>query len=190
MLYYRMLSDLVSECSPFNFSLLWDKLHLDSGRPFSLQFLVDAGLLHKGTTCLDHLVPLLRQAVEKLDLVGVNQELQLVYRLQPKREKQRRQKESGHIIAIPNGISQEEHELSLAIEASLKDLEVQQSAGDQNIALEDVAQPTVNADSPSIDVNATPPDQDTSNHRINGKLPVVLPSKARMFITFYDDREW
>ena len=172
MLYYRMLSDLVSECSPFDFSLLWDKLHLDSDRLFSLEFLVDAGLLQQGITCLDHLVPLLRQAVEKLDLVGVNQELQLVYRSQPRRAKKRRQKESGH-IAIPNGISQEDHELSLAIEASLKDLEVQQSAGDtlcQNNTLEDVAQPTVNADSPSIDANVTPPDQDTSNHRINGKL--------------------
>lgn len=186
MLYYRLLSDLVSECSPFNFSLLWDKLGLDSGQPFSMQFLVDAGLLQQGTTCLDDLVPLLRQAVEKLDLVGVNQELQLVYRSQPKRAKQRRQKESGHIIAIPNGISQEEHELSLAIEASLKDLEAQQSAGEsfcQNNALEDVA-----ADSPSTDANETPPDQDTSNHRINGKLPVPLPSKVWTFITFYDDR--
>ena len=183
-----MLSDLTSECSPFNFSLLWDKLRLDSGRPFSLQFLVDAGLLQQGPNCLDDLVPLLCRAVEKLDLVGVNQELQLVYRLQPSNVKQRRRKDNGHIGVIPTGITQEEHELSLAIEASLKDLEVRQNGGEtfcQNNALEDVALPTVNGDSPGIDVNTTPPDQDTSNHRVNGKLPMF---QVRKFITFYNVR--
>jgi len=157
-----MLSDLVSESSPFDFSSLWDKLCLDSGRIFSAQFLVHAGLVtdcqQERTACLDDLVHLLRRAVEKLDLVGVNQHLQLVYRLQPSRAKKKRNEYRQNDVTP--FISQEERELSLAIEASLKDLEVRQDPGEsshQNNSPVDVAQPAVNADSSSDNGNATPP---------------------------------
>jgi exonuclease V len=201
MLYYRMLSDLVSESSPFDFSSLWDKLRLDSGQIFSAQFLVDAGLVdcqQERIACLDDLVHLLRRAVEKLDLIGVNQHLQLVYRLQPSRAKKKRNEYRQNSVTPPV-ISQEERELSLAIEASLKDLEVRENgeSSHQNNSPVDVAQPAVNADSSSDNGNATPPSingningkatpshQDTSNHCAdNSKLPVVsAPSSAIQYL--------
>jgi hypothetical protein len=195
MLYYRMLSDLVSECSPFDFSSLWDKLRLDPRQIFSAQFLVDAGLVAdcqpERTACLDDLVHLLRQAVEKLDLVGVNQHLQLVYRLQPSRIKKRRNESRQNGVMPSSVISQEERELSLAIEASLKDLGAQQNPGEsshQNNSPVDVTQLAVDTDSSSdngnttplsingnINGNATSSHQDTSNHGVdNGKLPIIL----------------
>ncbi|KAF8346993.1 exonuclease V a 5' deoxyribonuclease-domain-containing protein [Amanita rubescens] len=151
MLYYRMLSDLVSESSPFDFSSLWDKLRLDSGQIFSAQ---------REQLVWTDLVHLLRRTVEKLDLVGVNQRLQLVYRLQQSRAKKERN-ESRQNNVTPPVISQEERELSLAIEASLRDLEVRENLGESshqnNSSCGRRPGLPVNAESSSDNGNASPP---------------------------------
>ncbi|KAF8640994.1 hypothetical protein AX17_000639 [Amanita inopinata Kibby_2008] len=130
MLYYRLLSALLSEYPSFDFPAIWKKLGLDSARLFSANFLIQASLVTNSkqgrTACLDDLVRVWHQVVESMDIVGIDPELQLVYRLQLEegkigRQKRRRVQALGNVPTIL--ISQEERELALAIEASLQDLE-------------------------------------------------------------------
>ncbi|KAF8625217.1 hypothetical protein AX15_005518 [Amanita polypyramis BW_CC] len=175
MLYYRLLSDLLSEYPPLNYSLLWDKLGLKPTRPFSAQFLVDAGLIVDNTeekiNCLEDVVYLLYRTVQKLDVTGIDAELQIVYRLQPKNVKRKVEKrKTSEVDAVPASlISQEERELSLALEASLKDIQRRQNGepedGPQSLQqsnFSNAGRSSVDPesdDSPSSSAYATPPDQ-------------------------------
>ncbi|KIL71568.1 hypothetical protein M378DRAFT_65079 [Amanita muscaria Koide BX008] len=134
MLYHRLLSGLLSEYPPFDFSSLWDRLGLDSSAIFSTQFLLEAGLVtddrQERMACLDDLVNCWHRTAQHLDVVGVDSELHLVYRLQPKFQgsSTRRRRKST---------SQEDRDLALAIEASLRDLDVKHDV--------DVAEPSPNS---------------------------------------------
>ncbi|KAK2461457.1 hypothetical protein APHAL10511_005920 [Amanita phalloides] len=164
MIYYRLLSDLVSESVPFDFPLLWRKLRLNSVQLFSTSFLVGAGLVtgddQDRTACLDELVLLLRRTVKKLDLVGVDPELQIVYRLRPKRVKK------GKPDPELGATGQEDLALALAIEASLRDLQARQDQVQEDISETSQILSDADADSPSISAYATPPDH-MHNHSDN-----------------------
>ena len=142
MLYHRLLSSLLSEYPPFDFSSLWDRLHLNSAALFSTQFLAAAGLItgnrQERTTCLDDLVTCWHRIVQELDVVGVDPELRLVYRLQPGVGGAARRAQKGPAWkprAEPTFlISQEDRELALAIEASLQDFKCRKGAQKREIA--------------------------------------------------------
>jgi exonuclease V len=89
MLYHRLLSDLISTETPFDFDALWDKLGVDSHIEFSTGFLVQAGLIDQNsgfatTTNLDGLVESWKRILEASSIADVDPKLQLIYRLQPR----------------------------------------------------------------------------------------------------------
>ncbi|PFH52280.1 hypothetical protein AMATHDRAFT_46408 [Amanita thiersii Skay4041] len=125
MLYYRLLTDLISEQPQFSFAKFWNQLGVDSAAIFSIQFLVQAGLItewdQSRTACLNDLARLLREVVEELHVIGVDQELEVVYRLQPSKTKSLKRVKKKTSTSIPLlGLNQEERDLAMAIEASLK----------------------------------------------------------------------
>ena len=91
MLYRRLLSELTSTTDPFNFEALWEMLGIDPDVEFSTGFLVQAGLLQHDdgfpTTNLRGLVDVWKKALEASGVDGIDDTLQLVYRLQPKPRK-------------------------------------------------------------------------------------------------------
>ncbi|KAK7465506.1 hypothetical protein VKT23_005481 [Stygiomarasmius scandens] len=124
MLYSRFLSDLLG---PFDFSAFWEKLGLDATMPFSDTFLSQMNLLVDPSTppvrCLEDLEGLWTKTVSTLDVVGVDSNLQLVYRFQSPASKRSVQRENSR-LHIPIDVMQkiEEDDIARAIQASLQDL--------------------------------------------------------------------
>ncbi|KAF9486478.1 hypothetical protein BDN70DRAFT_988033 [Pholiota conissans] len=125
MIYRRLLSELVSLNQPYNFSHLWDKLCLDSTKVFPTRFLVQAKLIGESdkfkTACLDDLVDSWNKLVKEFNIVGVDPQLELVYRLQPPRpdRKGRERAEKFQEIEVS---STDDEGLAKAIAASLQDV--------------------------------------------------------------------
>ncbi|RDB28371.1 Exonuclease V [Hypsizygus marmoreus] len=130
MLYHRLLEELISTSKPYDFTPIWARLELNSSRRFSTKFLIQSGLITENdsrtTSCLDDLSKAWIEMVHELDVPGVDNVLQLIYRLQPQtsnwkrknKGKTRAQPRSSHLNLV---VSQEELDLARAIEASLKD---------------------------------------------------------------------
>ncbi|EAU92574.2 hypothetical protein CC1G_06585 [Coprinopsis cinerea okayama7 len=135
MLYRRLLLSLMSLSSPFDFDYFWDKVGVDPTEQFSTRFLVQSGLVlsddgFKQTT-LNGLVKEWKSLIKESGIIGIETELELVYRLQPKgakwKGKGRMQVPVPTLATSPTLISsieereREDRELALAIAASLAD---------------------------------------------------------------------
>ncbi|KAF9015724.1 exonuclease V a 5' deoxyribonuclease-domain-containing protein [Cyathus striatus] len=85
MLYHRLLSGLLSQSQPFQFSSFWEKLNLKTSKPFSPNFLIQAGLTsdnrHFACACLDELSNSWLKLIPELGFSTVHPTLQLSYRL-------------------------------------------------------------------------------------------------------------
>lgn len=90
MLYYRLLSGLTSSQHPFDFMHFWQAAGVDPLQQFTVRFLAQAGLIAKGDEFqvlnLADLSALWQDTVQQLQIVGVDNQLTLIYRLQPDRK--------------------------------------------------------------------------------------------------------
>ncbi|KAG6911340.1 hypothetical protein DXG01_001011 [Tephrocybe rancida] len=123
MLYYRLLADMTSTSPPFDFAAMWRRLRVDPAATFSTKFLVQAGLLDKNTnwniSCLNDLSKAYTDTVHSLGVMGVDTNLELVYRLRSG-QGQNQGKKSKRRSTSPI-ITQEELDIARAVEASLAD---------------------------------------------------------------------
>ena len=125
MLYHRLLKDLVSASPAFDFNSLWKQMKLESSKVFSTKFLVQAGLITESDSfrmvCLDDLARAWMDMVQQLGTCEIDPNLQLIYRLQPAISKWKRKDKGKANMQVPTHLSQEDQDLSRAIEASLSD---------------------------------------------------------------------
>ncbi|KAJ4002253.1 exonuclease V [Lentinula boryana] len=117
MLYHRMLTNLMSTSGSFDFSSFWQQLGLNDTALFSRKFLAQT-LLARETNSLRHLTDLWHLAVSRLNGAKIDSTLQLIYRLQPDRQRSF-QNRSAQATS-----SREEMEIAKAIEASLQDVQL------------------------------------------------------------------
>ncbi|KAJ3908965.1 exonuclease V [Lentinula edodes] len=127
MLYHRMLTKLMATTDAFDFSSFWQKLKLDDVASFSHTFLAQT-LLTSETNCLHHLTDLWHIAVSRLNGAKIDSTLQLVYRLQPNRQRSFRKSQKGSFTS-----SREEIEIAKAIEDSMRDFQLK-SKDEQQLA--------------------------------------------------------
>lgn len=140
MMYHRMLSSVLTP-EAFNFDLLWSRLNLNPTGPFSAQFLKDIQWEQRqvdSADCNVHLNRLVSEWISTVQrksagLVGVSQQLQIVYRQSVyvgKRDKEKHKAtETVHIDdPLEALVVQEELDLAHAIELSLSEMG-QQDAG-------------------------------------------------------------
>ncbi|KAF5385244.1 hypothetical protein D9615_001136 [Tricholomella constricta] len=124
MLYYRLLLDLTSTSSPFDFASFWRRLDVNPSASFSNTFLVQAGLITEDDrwsfSCLNDLAQSWVQMVQALDVAGIDTALQIIYRLQPRGYRRKfKNKDKGRARAQNSLVAQEDLDLARAIEASL-----------------------------------------------------------------------
>jgi len=152
MLYHRLLSALISPDpgNQLDFPALWMKLHVNPLQTFSNRFMSQARMVlggdenNIGFNCLDDLTRVLRERVCDLDVPGVDDTLQLIYRTQPKEarkgknKRKREDKGKEKVFGVP--MNQEELDLARAIEESLKSIGGDRTgAGERECAI-DVAE--------------------------------------------------
>lgn len=137
-MYHRMLSSLL-EPEAFDFYLLWTRLNLNPTKPFSTQFLKDIVWEQRQldpTNCNVHLDRLVSEWVSTVQrnrpgLIGVSQQLQIVYRRSVFVGKRRNPK-ATEIVDIDDPLEalvlKEELDLARAIEESLCEM-VHEEAG-------------------------------------------------------------
>jgi exonuclease V len=130
MVYHRLLSDLLSTSPPFDFATLWSKVNVQSEKPLSFGFMLQAGLFVPGNDaskclCLNGLTNMWYDMVETLGVQGIDRTLELIYREQPKGIKSA--KSSGRVKAkrFSRTMSREEQDLTSAVTASLKDVGIE-----------------------------------------------------------------
>lgn len=98
MLYHRLLNNILAAPTDGTFDIneLFNKLDLDPTKPFSDEFLVQAGLIpdfedesvpQPTANCLEKLVHRWYHTVASLEVIGVSPMLELVYRKQPQNRK-------------------------------------------------------------------------------------------------------
>ncbi|KAH7886022.1 exonuclease V a 5' deoxyribonuclease-domain-containing protein [Phlebopus sp. FC_14] len=137
MLYHRMLSSVLAP-ETFNFEVLWARMNLDPAKPFSERFIQDIrwrertdtghGNSHVDLQCLlaVWVSTVHSERMEEGLLMGVNPELQLVYRCPSDRVKQNRRKRAVDCSELDDPLDilelQDELNLSQAIEESLRQL--------------------------------------------------------------------
>ncbi|KAJ3789278.1 exonuclease V [Lentinula aff. detonsa] len=119
MLYHRMLTNLMSTSGSFDFSSFWQQLGLNDTAPFSKNFLAQT-LLARETNSLRHLTDLWHLAVSRLNGAKIDSTLQLIYRLQPDRQRSFQNRNRSAQATS----SREEMEIAKAIEASLQDVQL------------------------------------------------------------------
>ena len=87
MLYRRLLSQLVAKSPLYDFKPLWKRLGVKSSSRLPTKFLVQANLISNNTdfqtTCLDDVATSWHELVKEANVHGVNENLELVYRLRP-----------------------------------------------------------------------------------------------------------
>ena len=87
MLYRRLLSQLVAKSPLYDFNPLWEKLKIKSSSRIPKKILVKVNAVLKSTDSqsitLDDLVSSWYELVKEADVQGVNENLELVYRLRP-----------------------------------------------------------------------------------------------------------
>ncbi len=140
MLYHRLLNNILSAPAggTFDINELWNKLNLDPTKPFSDEFLVQAGLIpdfedegapQPTANCLEKLVHRWYHTVADLEVIGVSPMLELVYRKQPqnRKGKERWRKTSEiNITVSKEDVADQEEEKSIvaAILASISESNV------------------------------------------------------------------
>jgi len=86
MLYHRLLSRLVAFEPSFDFTIFWKLANVDPEQQFSQRFLEEAGLIadkDKFQICnLNDLLVLWHDLIHQLRIASVNDQLELIYRLQ------------------------------------------------------------------------------------------------------------
>ena len=102
MLYRRLLSRLVANSPLYDFKPLWERLGVKSSSRLPIKFLVQANLISDNdtdfqTTCLDDVVTSWHELVKEANVQGVNENLELVYRLRPSPNR----KQEGKAISFP-----------------------------------------------------------------------------------------
>ena len=87
MLYRRLLSQLIAKSPLYDFKPLWERLGVKSSARLPTKFLVQANLISDNadfpTTSLDDVVTSWHKLVKEANIQGVNENLELVYRLRP-----------------------------------------------------------------------------------------------------------
>ena len=135
MMYHRMLSSVL-EPKLFDFHVLWKRLNLDPTKPFSAQFLNDIIWEQRQADpadCIVHLNRLVSEWIstvqrKSVGLVGVSQQLQVVYRRsvytgkQEAKGKQKATETSDTADPLEALAFQEELDLARAIEESLSEV--------------------------------------------------------------------
>ena len=85
MLYRRLLSQLVAKSPLYDFKPLWERLGLKSHARLPTKLISQANLISDNTgsqpRSLDDLVTLWHELVKKANIQGINENLELVYRL-------------------------------------------------------------------------------------------------------------
>ena len=125
MLYRRLLCNLLSLSSPFDFPSLWKRLRLNPSAPFSDRFLIQAGLVFQvpKICCLNDLSAAWLDTISQPGVPLVDSMLEIIYRLQPQGSKWARKKGGGpQPLQETHTIHQEDIDLAKAIQASLEDL--------------------------------------------------------------------
>ena len=101
MLYRRLLSQLVANSPLYDFRPLWKRLGVKSYSRFPTRFLVQTNLISDNsnfqTTCLDDVVTSWHTLVKEANIQGINENLELVYRLRPPPDR----KQKGQAISLP-----------------------------------------------------------------------------------------
>ena len=101
MLYRRLLSQLVGQSPRYDFGRLWERLGLDSSSQFPTKFLVQANLISDNTdfrtACLDDVVTSWHKLVKEANIQGIDENLELVYRLRPASDR----KQKGKVNFLP-----------------------------------------------------------------------------------------
>ena len=96
MLYRRLLSQLVAKSPLYDFNPLWKKLGVKSSSRLPTKFLVQANLISDNTdfqtTSLDDVVTSWHKLVKEANVQGVNENLELVYRLRPPPDRKQKSK--------------------------------------------------------------------------------------------------
>ena len=91
MLYRRLFSQLVSKSPLYDFNPLWKRLGVNSSSRLPKKFLVQANLTSDNSdfhpTTLDDVVSSWHEFVKEANIQGVNEYLELVYRLRPTEQK-------------------------------------------------------------------------------------------------------
>ena len=135
MMYHRMLSSLL-EPEAFDFDLLWSRLSLNPTKPLSAQFLKDIRWEQRQvdpTDCDLHLNRLVSEWIatvqrHRAGLIGVSQQLQIVYRRPVDAGKQREKgkQKATETVDIDDPLEalalQDELDLARAIEESLSEM--------------------------------------------------------------------
>ena len=93
MFYHRLLSLLMSRSSS-PFAEYWENVGLLSNQPFSREFRREAGLSHD-VNCLEDVQRMFVNTVEMLNIQGVDDSLQIIYRTQAKPKKVKKEKKTG-----------------------------------------------------------------------------------------------
>lgn len=97
MLYRRLLSQLVAKSPFYDFRPLWKKLGVKSSSRFPTKFLVQiSDNTDIQTTCLDDVVSSWHKLVEKANIQGIDENLELVYRLRPPPDR----KQKGKAVSL------------------------------------------------------------------------------------------
>jgi exonuclease V len=129
MLYHRLLSSLIIPGSLhcLDFVAFWARLGIDPSKTFSDRFMSQAGLVDLGASdsnigfnCLNHLTQLLKEQARDLDVPGVDETLQLMYRTRPKNG--RKGKSKGKEMAVETLATREQLDIAKAIEESLQSM--------------------------------------------------------------------
>jgi exonuclease V len=135
MMYHRMLSSLL-EPEAFDFDLLWSRLNLNPTKPLSAQFLKDINWEQRQVDpadCNVHLNRLVSEWISTVQrkcagLMGVSQQLQIIYRRSVYAGKQREKgkHKATETVDLDDPLEalalQEELDLTRAIEESLSEM--------------------------------------------------------------------
>ncbi|KDQ31203.1 hypothetical protein PLEOSDRAFT_1063116 [Pleurotus ostreatus PC15] len=142
MLYHRLLDNILTAPTggTLDINEIWKKLDLDPFKPFSDEFLVQAGLIpdfddervpQPTANCLDKLVHTWYHTVADLEVIGVSPLLELVYRKQPqsRKGKERWSKATEINITVSKedvADQEEEKSIAAAILASISESSVEE----------------------------------------------------------------
>ncbi|KIY52012.1 hypothetical protein FISHEDRAFT_70246 [Fistulina hepatica ATCC 64428] len=127
MIYYRLLSALLSSSPAFDFLAFWERLSLDPQALFTKKFSQQATMLAQATVPmkrLSDLVPVWYDLLPQLSIAEVDKALLIIYRLVDDKPRPRKKKRGTLAAAEKYELAvrqQEERDMARAIEASLRD---------------------------------------------------------------------
>ncbi|KZT44467.1 hypothetical protein SISSUDRAFT_1038982 [Sistotremastrum suecicum HHB10207 ss-3] len=127
MMYKTLLDSLLSISNPYDFNVIWDRLHLDSTALFSQAFMESAALSWESNgglvdgkqfSCLNDFTDIWRGAIHQLEAGdnSVDGTLQIIYRKRGSRKRTSSELDTGEAL-----VRNEDLDLQRAIEASLRE---------------------------------------------------------------------